>query len=64
LADQRALRQLIDELLHLLPQLSHVVSLRYLVHAGPSQQLADLMPLDRLKQRRVGQAANGRADPP
>jgi len=44
LKDQRPLQELIDEIGQQLPQLSNTVSLRYLVHAGPSQQLGELIP--------------------
>jgi uncharacterized alpha-E superfamily protein len=44
IGDQQPLEQLVAELLQQLPELSHAISLRYLVHAGPSQQLSDLRP--------------------
>jgi uncharacterized alpha-E superfamily protein len=44
LGDQQPLQKLLDDFTHQLPNLSHAVTLRYLVHAGPSQQLADLVP--------------------
>ena len=44
LGDQQPLQRLVDDFSQKLPQLSNAVSLRYLVHAGPSQQLGDLIP--------------------
>ena len=45
IGDQQPLQKLLTDLLQQLPTLSNAISLRYLVHAGPSQQLGDLMPL-------------------
>ena len=45
IGDQHPLQNLLAELLKQLPILSHEISLRYLVHASPSQQLGDLIPL-------------------
>jgi uncharacterized alpha-E superfamily protein len=44
LGDQQPLQSLLGDLSQQLPSLSNAISLRYLVHAGPSQQLGDLMP--------------------
>jgi uncharacterized alpha-E superfamily protein len=44
LGDHQPLQKLVDDFSHQLPNLSHAVTLRYLVHAGPSQQLGDLVP--------------------
>jgi uncharacterized circularly permuted ATP-grasp superfamily protein/uncharacterized alpha-E superfamily protein len=44
IGDQQPLQSLLAEMLQQLPTLSNAISLRYLVHAGPSQQLGDLVP--------------------
>ncbi len=44
LGDQGPLRNLVTDWSKQLPQLSNLVTLRYLAHAGPSQQLGELTP--------------------